>query len=184
MSTIHKKSRSQLELNKLYFFTATINNWNYLLLDTRFKQNIVESLSYLKKKNKIKVYGFVIMPNHVHIIWYMIEKNGKELPSTSFLKFTAKCFLKHLRTNNPELLKHFEIVTKNKSHLFWQSNSYSFELKKRETAIQKLNYIHNNPISKHWKLVKNAEEYYFSSAQFYMTGRNNFDLLEHLYEIL
>lgn len=33
--------------------------------------------------------------------------------------------------------------------------------------IEKLNYIHNNPISKKWKLVENAIDYEHSSAQFY-----------------
>jgi REP element-mobilizing transposase RayT len=43
----------------------------------------------LAKKRKIEVYAFVLMPNHLHFIWQLLEMNGKEKPHTFFLKFTA-----------------------------------------------------------------------------------------------
>jgi len=64
------------------------------LSEDEFKQIIVDSLSYLSKENKIQVYGFVIMLNHTHILWEMIEMNGKEKPYASFLKFTSHQFQK------------------------------------------------------------------------------------------
>jgi len=66
-----------MELNKLYFYTATIIGWKHLLKPDKYKDVIIDSLKYLIKIKKIVVYGFVIMPNHIHLIWELLELNGK-----------------------------------------------------------------------------------------------------------
>ncbi|WP_307527875.1 hypothetical protein [Pedobacter sp. W3I1] len=42
---------------------------------------------------------------------------------------------------------------------------------------QKLDYIHNNPLQERWRLAENAEDYYWSSAKFYQTGIDDFNVL-------
>jgi hypothetical protein len=56
-----------MELEKIYFFTATILNWRKLLAPDKYKQMIVDSLKHLVDKQKIAVYAFVVMPNHIHL---------------------------------------------------------------------------------------------------------------------
>jgi REP element-mobilizing transposase RayT len=107
-----------MELQKLYFFTATIKDWIPLLEKKDFKQIILNSLSFLVSKSLIRVYAFVIMPNHIHVIWELLELNGKELPHSSFLKFTGHEFLKKLRRENLGLLGSFAEEESNRSYLF------------------------------------------------------------------
>jgi putative transposase len=57
-----------MELDVVYFYTATILDWRHLLKEEKFKQIVLNSLIYLVEKEKLIVYGFVIMPNHIHII--------------------------------------------------------------------------------------------------------------------
>ena len=52
-------------------------------------------------------YAFVIMPNHIHLIWNMLDLNGKESPAGSFAKFTAHQFQKYLKVKYPEELKKY-----------------------------------------------------------------------------
>ena len=78
------------------------------------KEIIISSLKILSVKKKIEVYAFVIMPNHLHFIWHLLEMNGKEKPHTSFLKFTAHSFKKHLQKNNSQLLKLYAVDAANK----------------------------------------------------------------------
>jgi len=87
------------------------------------------------------------MPNHIHLIWQVNEKNGKETAQGSFFKFTAHAFKKYLKANNPSLLQSFAVTAHNKKFEFWQRDPVAFQLFKRETALQKLNYIHNNPLA-------------------------------------
>ena len=55
-----------MELNVVYFYTVAIVDWMQLINTDKFKHIVMDSLIYLIKKNKLKVYGFVIMPNHIH----------------------------------------------------------------------------------------------------------------------
>lgn len=96
---------SHMDIGRVYFWTATINNWNKLLEEDKLKEIIISSLQYLVKNSKIDVYAFVIIPNHVHFIWQLMEMNGREKPHASFLKFTAHSFEKYIKSSDPELLK-------------------------------------------------------------------------------
>ncbi len=173
-----------MDIGKLYFWTATINNWYKLLEEDELKQVVVSSLQYLVRNGKIEVYAFVIMPNHVHFIWQLMEMNGKEKPHTSFLKYTAHTFKKHLTFHKPDLLKLYGIDASNKEHEFWQRDPMAFELLKKQTINQKLDYIHYNPVMKRWQLCKEPADYYYSSATFYENGIDNFKLIKHIGAVL
>ncbi len=178
------RRKSYTETGKLYFFTATINQWERLFELERNKEIVIECLQHLSNTNKIRVYGFVIMPTHLHIIWQILGSNNKESPQTTFLKFTAHAFLKTIKDKKKQLLRNYRVSANNKRYEFWQRDSLAFELKIRKTALTKLNYIHNNPIAKHWRLASSPEEYKYSSAQFYKNGENNFSFLKHIMEVI
>lgn len=64
---IYKKIRnSEMELGEVYLWTDTIKDWKHLLKQEKCKD--VATLMDLVSRKKIVVYGFVIMPNHIHII--------------------------------------------------------------------------------------------------------------------
>ena len=171
--------KSYSVINKIYFFTATIHQWKYLLNDEGNKELIISYLKELSDKKLIKVYAFVIMPNHIHLIWKQLNKNGKETPQGSFLKYTAHEFLKKLKKSGQS--KDYEVVAANKKHEIWQRDSLSVEIYSREVARQKLDYIHFNPVNKKWKLSKDDLDYYYSSANFYENGVDNFGFLNNLF---
>ena len=78
------------------------------------KNIIIQSLKFLYEEKKIIIYGFVIMPTHVHFMWQQNSLNGKETPVGSFMKFTAHCFRKNLITEDKLYL--YKVEAKNKSH--------------------------------------------------------------------
>ena len=53
------------------FFTATNLGWKKLLKPDKYKDIVINSLRFLVKENGIILYGFVIMDNHLHLIWQM-----------------------------------------------------------------------------------------------------------------
>jgi len=157
-----------MELNMVYFYTVAIRNWIPLLYPDKFKTIILDSLTHLVKKEKIKVYGFVIMPNHIHIIWENIAMNGKEMPYVSFMKFTAH-----------EFLNKFKIDGIDRNYLFWQKDALPIFIYDRRILEQKLDYIHLNPLQAHWNLVTDPNDYYFSSCSFYEQEDKKFGWLTH-----
>ena len=116
------KRKSYIEIGEMYFWTATINNWNHLLKEDKFKEVIIGSLQTLSEKGLIDVFAFVIMPNHMHLIFRTNRLNGKETVQGSILKFTAHEFKKILKDTPAELVK-YAVDAHNKKYEFWQRDS-------------------------------------------------------------
>jgi putative transposase len=172
---------SKMEIGKIYFFTATIHNWNHLLSSAPFKEVIVSSLKFLSNKMLIEVYGFVIMPNHIHLIWRQNQLNGKETPRGSFLKYTGHQFKKMLSKTE---LAAYRVDIANKQYEFWQRDSMAIELFSPDVAHQKLEYMHLNPLVEHWNLASDPSEYLYSSSSFYEHNDSRFPFLKHFGEVV
>ena len=145
------------------------------------KEVIIDSLRTLSDKKRITVYGFVIMPTHIHLIWQQNECSGKETPKRSFMKFTAHEFKKHLKLKGS--LEAYKVDAANKAYEFWQRDSLGIEIWSREVAQQKLDYIHANPVKGKWMLAKDDISYHYSSARFYEFGIDEFGFLNNLYQV-
>ena len=72
------------------FFTATNLEWNKLLQPDKYKDVIIESMRFVVNDNRVMIYGFVIMSNHIHIIWQMKAGRKKKDVQRDFLKHTAR----------------------------------------------------------------------------------------------
>nr|HPI00155.1 hypothetical protein [Chitinophagaceae bacterium] len=174
------KRKSHIEIGKIYFWTATINQWQQLLQEEAYKKVIINSLEYLSNAEKVNVFTFVIMPNHIHLIWKINAMNGKEQSQHSFLKNTAHEFKKMLRSDDENKLKMYAVVADNKKYEFWQRDSLAIPLYTKNIALQKLNYIHNNPLAERWQLAKDPCEYAFSSAKYYEMDIKEYAFLKDL----
>jgi len=174
--------KSIMEIGEIYFWTCTILHWQKLLFDESYKEVVIQSLQYLKSKNKITIYSYVIMPNHIHMIWRLNEMNGKEMPNASFTKHTAHVFKNKLKLEKPDELRKYSVNEYDRKYRIWQRDSLAILLDTRKKAEQKLDYIHFNPMQERWKLVNVPEEYAWSSATYYETGIDKFNLLSHYME--
>jgi REP element-mobilizing transposase RayT len=134
-------------INQLSFFTATILNWHNLLIDNKYKEIIIASLKYLTEKQKIKLSAFVIMPNHIHLVWKLNNRLKLQDIQRDFLKFTAQSIKKDLLINHKNILKKFYVGLKDREYQFWQRNPLTVELYSEKVAIQKIEYIHYNPVN-------------------------------------
>jgi REP element-mobilizing transposase RayT len=176
--------KSLLHHGDIYFWTATIHRWQHLLEKDEYKQIILNSLEYLSDRKMIEVFAFVIMPNHIHLIWRILTPNGKESPQVSLLKYTAHLFRKTLYNENKSQLLAYAINASNKQHQFWQRDSLGIRLYTPKVAFQKLHYLHNNPVAKHWKLVPDPCDYWYSSIRLYEKNKNDFSFLKDLREVM
>ena len=82
------------QFQPIWFLTVTNNQWYKLLELDEYKLIIESSLNYLVLKKRCSIYGFVFMPNHIHLLLDIHEHN-KNIFQRDFLKYTAqKCILK------------------------------------------------------------------------------------------
>jgi len=159
------------------FFTATILEWKHLLKEDEFKDIIIKSLQFLVKEKSVVIYAFVIMPNHIHLIWQIQDGFKRDKIQLRFLKFTAQHMKFRLLRTDKSRLEHFRVDTSDREYQFWERNALSIDLWSEAVFMQKLEYIHNNPLQEKWRLSEFPEEYRYSSAGFYETGFDEFGIL-------
>ena len=100
----------------------------------------------------MKIYEFVIMSNHIHII----VKAGGEINLSQiisdFKKHTTGEILKLLASDNRRyilnLLKNSFERKKDYSLQVWQRENYPEAITTEKFYFEKANYIHNNPVKK------------------------------------
>jgi REP element-mobilizing transposase RayT len=161
------------------FLTATILNWFHLLKDDTYKQIIVDSFQWLVNKKKCIINGFVIMPNHFHLIWKISDGFERKNVQGALFSFTAHEFKKKLKKNNTELLETHFVNKIDRDFQFWEREPMIKECWTKKFLQQKLNYTHFNPCQQHWNLADIPENYKYSSAKFYETGVKDFSFLTH-----
>jgi putative transposase len=159
------------------YFTATILEWKHLLKPDKYKDIIISSLEFLVKERRIKVYGFVIMSNHIHLIWQVQQGHLATDVQLSFMKFTAQMIIKDLRNNHPAVLEKFLVKASDRKHQIWKRNPLSVSLWNQGVFKQKLNYIHNNPVVA--GLCQFPSNYHYSSASFYQKQSSTWKFLTH-----
>ena len=169
-----------MEPGKLYFFTASILKWMNILRNDDRKRIILDSLAYLHEMKLATISGFVIMPNHIHMLWRPLDDRLQ----LRFMKYTAQQLKFHLKTHDNELLDRFYVDKKDRSFQIWQRNPLAIELYTREVAEQKLDYIHNNPCNGKWHLANDPIAYPFSSIRYYEDEDKTNSFLTHYLEII
>ncbi|MDI1235109.1 MAG: transposase [bacterium] len=151
--------------------------WQHLLRQNKYKQIIIESLQFLVKKKRVIVNAFVIMDNHIHLIWQIVEPNQRKDVQRDFLKFTAQKIKYDLIENHPEVLGKFSVNAKDREYQIWERNPLTVPIWTERVLLQKLAYIHANPVKA--SLAEYTSQYEYSSASFYEKGVDKFGLLTH-----
>lgn len=160
------------------FLTATILQWKPLLKDDNCKQIIIDSLNWLVESKKCTVNAFVIMPNHIHLIWKIADGLKRTEVQGALFSFTAHNFRKHLETNHPGSLENYFVNDADRTYQFWEREPMVKECWTKAFFKQKLNYIHYNPCQQHWNLSALPEDYKWPSASFYTNNSSDFLFLK------
>ncbi len=148
----------------LYFTTATILEWKHLLRNDVMKDVIIDSLRFIVREKRAIVYDFVLMPNHIHLIWHIPEPYTLAEIQSALLSYTAHQFKKILSASDPLELKKYKVDLADRQYQFWERNPLSISIYRDEVFYQKANYIHWNPCAEKWHLAKQPEGYKYSSA--------------------
>ncbi|MCK9351324.1 MAG: transposase [Candidatus Paceibacterota bacterium] len=146
------------ELNSsTYFLTFTIKKW-YYLFDRHNRWNIIaESLRFCQKKKGLKLYGFVFMLNHIHLITESCDTSGFV---RDFKRHTSREIHKNIVATEPNIEKLF--VETDETYSIWQDTNMPIILQSEKFFQQKLNYILENPVRKNY--VSDSSFWYWSSA--------------------
>ncbi len=103
-------------------------------------------MNFLVHDKRLIIFAFVIMDNHMHIVWQMQPGIKRYSVQSDFLKFTAQKIKKHMLWFNKKKLIEFKVDAEDITFQFWERNPLSVDLCSREVVIQKLAYIHQKQV--------------------------------------
>src|SRR5258705_2407969 len=113
------------------------------------------------------------MSSHVHLIASAKDNNLSDI-LRDFKKFTSKQIIAAIENNKQESRKEWmlrifreqgEKNSRNTKYQFWRQDNQPKELYSSGFTVQKINYIHNNPVEA--GIVEKPEHYLYSSARNY-----------------
>ncbi len=147
-----------------YYLTSVAHDRLPVFRLDLIKQIVCDAWCAARKSGEILIFAYVIMPDHSHVV----TDGHREI--SDVLRFlngiSAKRILDYLKENEFESsLKKLRQQEKRKGykHSVWQHHPDAFRITGEDTFMQKVNYIHQNPVRA--GLVERAEDYRFSSAR-------------------
>ena len=170
------------EKDGAYFISFAIVFWIDLFTRMEYFDIVIASLDYCRKNKGMEIFGYCIMPSHIHLIFRSSLGDPSGL-MRDFKGFTSRKMLKAIAENPQEsrkewLLWMFEKAGKKNSNVenrqFWQQNNQPIEIWSLKVFEQKLNYIHNNPVETGF--VTDPIDWKYSSARNY--GNNDQTVIE------
>ncbi|MGB0430818.1 MAG: REP-associated tyrosine transposase [Bacteroidia bacterium] len=153
-----------------YFVTFTLQGWVDLFTRESFVNICLDSLRFCHHNQGLKIWDYVVMSNHLHLI---IQHDECKLPEVfkSFKQFTANNIGKELKTNTQEsrrewILRLFKYYAKyqkqNKEISVWKKTSKPFVLDTPDAFDNCQEYLHMNPVKAGY--VLEPEHWHWSSA--------------------
>src|SRR5687767_1867306 len=86
------------------FYKATCYDWLPLLAHDKYKNIIVNSLQFMVTSKRVELNAFVIMHNHMHLIWQVQPGNEPTVVQLSFMKYTAQQIKFELIKDDPRVI--------------------------------------------------------------------------------
>lgn len=155
------------EDNSPYFLTFTVLNWLAVFTRRETVQILLDALIWRQQNKGVKVYGYVVLENHMHCVL-----QSPDLPKQvhDLKAFTAKEILGWLEERKAEqLLQMFALFKKahksDSRYQFWQEGSHPQLMQHEEMLRKTLDYIHYNPVKRGY--VDDPLHWRYSSARNY-----------------
>jgi REP element-mobilizing transposase RayT len=161
---------------EIHFVTFSVVEWVDVFTRKEYRDIVIDSLKFCQKEKGLLLHGWCLMSNHVHLIASAKNENLSDI-LRDFKKFTSKKIIAAIDKSETESRKDWMLAifkgqaaknSHNVSYQFWRQDNQPKELYSPGFTVQKLNYIHNNPVEA--GLVEKAEDYVYSSARDYMHG--------------
>ena len=143
-----------------YFLTCTIVGWLAVFTRPDAVQIIFDSWRFLSKEKGFRIFGYVVLENHLHLIASAPDLAGA---MKSFKMYTARQIVDLTERHGAKVLlkqlRALKLRHKTASeYQVWEEGSKPKQITGDEMMLQKLEYMHNNPVKRgyvddpvHWR---------------------------------
>ncbi|MGO8794878.1 MAG: REP-associated tyrosine transposase [Candidatus Sulfotelmatobacter sp.] len=148
-----------------HFITTSCFQRRPLLGTPRSRDLFLEVMEQVRQRHRFVVVGYVVMPEHVHLLFTEPERGNPSLAMAALKQNFAHRLLRELRAQpganalfgSPLAVGHI-----------WQRRFYDFVVFSEKKRVEKLRYMHHNPVRR--GLVLKPEEWPWSSFRHYAYG--------------
>ena len=164
-----------------YFITTKIKDYIKVFETKPYFDILIENLNFYRRKFGFKLWGYVIMPEHIHLMIHLGDRNDLSKIMEEFKRYTSKQILKQLmKDKKSHLIKLFTIANpKKEKHMVWEEGFRGLGIRSERVSNIKMNYIHNNPVKR--GLVEKPEDYTYSSYRNYYCDDNSIIKLDAIF---
>lgn len=158
-----------------HFLTFTLDRWIDIFSRKLYRDILIESMQFCRVQKGLKVGAYVIMTNHIHVIW-TADGNLSDI-IRDFKTYTSRKIYQSIQLE-PEsrrdwllhLIRYQANISNNhESFKIWAEGNHPEEIFSTKFLMSKLEYIHNNPVAA--GLVREPAEFLYSSASNYKNGK-------------
>src|SRR5450755_3549649 len=130
-------------------------------LDTDERRDLfLEILEEVRKEHRFVVLGYVVMPEHFHLLMSEPQMGTPSTAMQSVKQRFAQTVVPRRRRRNP--------AQGSEPMPIWQPRFYDFNVWTEHKRVEKLRYMHRNPVK--WGLVQEPEQWPWSSFRYYKYG--------------
>jgi len=138
----------------LHFITWSCYRRRPLLVTPARRDLLLTVLEKMRERYRFAVIGYVVMPEHVHLL-----VSEPQIANPSTVVQAAKLGFARLALSD---------IESEPPHRLWQSRFYDFNLWSQRKEIEKLKYMHRNPVVR--GLVEKPDQWRWSSYRSYAYG--------------
>jgi len=149
----------------IYHVIARGNNKEYIFKESIDKGHFIKQLKVCSAAMGCRVYGYVLMDNHYHIIIQTLDKKLQEI----------------IHQINNKYSKYFNSKYKRVGHVF-QGRYKAVLVQDERYMLKLLRYVHQNPVRA--GICKSVKDYRWSSDIYYRKNINGFINISVIYEML
>jgi REP element-mobilizing transposase RayT len=138
-----------------------------------YRDIVINSLAYCQEVKGLLIHGWCLMSNHMHLL-ASSKVNDLSGALRDFKKYSGNKILAAIAGNThesrrdwmlPIFRKAGQANSRNKNYQFWRQDNQPKECYSNAFTVQKLNYIHYNPVEA--GIVDEPHHYVYSSARDY-----------------
>jgi REP element-mobilizing transposase RayT len=169
-----------------YFLTTTAAKHAHIFKREPVIRIILDSLHFIRTNKGIKLFVFVVMPNHIHLIVQFPEIYTPSDMMRDFKRHTARQIIRQFQVE--ERMKELGVLQRSnedqdQEYKVWEEGYDARDIFSQKFLSQKMEYIHYNPCQPQWKLAGAPEEYPWSSARFYVLDKPSVIPVDDVWEL-
>ena len=150
-----------------HFITTSCYQRLPFLGSARNRDLFLEALEQTRRCYRFVVVGYVIIPEHVHLLLTEPERANPSVVMQALKQSFAHRLLRHLREHADSRQDALWNRPLDNGHI-WQRRFYDFVVFSEQKRVEKLGYMHRNPVRR--GLVVEPEQWLWSSSRHYSYG--------------